>query len=68
MAARLSAQRSGRTLLPRNIIFLLLVALTSTKNLITSSGIEPATILLVAHCLNATLPRASVITGYSLIF
>jgi hypothetical protein len=69
MAVNLSALRSGRALLPRNIIFLLLIPISirgwvnpsrkdyvnwKKKSSSTSSGLEPATFQLVA--LTSTLP------------
>jgi hypothetical protein len=70
MAVRLSAPRTSRTLLPRNITFCFkysfLLELSEPtavgriryieKNLVTSYGLEPATIQLVAS--SSTLPRA----------
>jgi hypothetical protein len=68
MAVRLSALRTRRTLLPRNIIIFLSLVLISVRgpvnprakcgrkdevNLkITLSGIEPATYRFVEYCLN----------------
>jgi hypothetical protein len=61
MAVRLSALRTGRVVLPRNIIFLLLSkpqvvvrpeGLGKLKNSYTSSVLEPATLLLVTLYLN----------------
>jgi hypothetical protein len=64
MALRLSGLRTGRALLPRNIIFLLLVLISVSliepqglvrtdgvsklKNSLTSSGLEPVTFRLVS--------------------
>jgi hypothetical protein len=62
MAAMFSALRTGRTLLPRNIIFLLLLPFLLEaegtvqpegldklkKNVFASSGIDPATFRIVA--------------------
>jgi hypothetical protein len=75
MAVRLSALRAGRPLTPQEdswYAFLLdaeSTGLGQFKNRVTSSGLEPATLLLVAKCLNQLLYRVpTFINQYSIIF